>query len=308
MPGYRAILIAGPTASGKSAAAIALAERMGGTVVNADSMQVYRDLRVLTARPSPEDEARVPHALYGFVPAREAYSVGRWMEDAARALGEVEAAGCLPVFTGGTGLYFRALLEGLSPVPDIPDDVRRRWRGIARDASGPELHAMLAERDPEMARLLRPSDPQRIVRALEVMEATGKSLAEWQRQPGKGLLNEAETLRLFVAPERQWLVERIAKRFDAMIAGGALDEVRALMAQDLDPGLPAMRAHGVPALIQHLKGRISLEEASARVAAETRHYAKRQMTWARRNMMSWKWIEAKDSESLAHKIFSVIDV
>lgn len=308
MSRYRAILIAGPTASGKSAAAIALAEKLGGTIINADSMQVYSDLCVLTARPSPRDETRAPHALYGFVPASERYSVGRWLEDADRALAGAEVAGRMPIFTGGTGLYFKALLEGLSPVPEIPEEVRRRWSGLARDASPPELHAMLMQADPEMARMLRPSDPQRILRALEVMEATGRSLAEWQRQSGRGLLGEQETIRLFVAPDRDRLAARIAKRFEGMIAAGALEEVRALMEQKLDPALPAMRAHGVAALTDCLEGRITLEEASGRVVTETRRYAKRQMTWARRNMMSWNWIVAQDSESLLHKIFSVVDV
>lgn len=308
MSGYRAILIAGPTAGGKSAAAIALAERLGGRIINADSMQVYRDLRILTARPSREDEARVPHALYGFVPASETYSVGRWLADARAALGEARAAGRMPIVTGGTGLYFKALLEGLSPVPDIPEEVRGYWRGMARNANGPELHAALAERDPAMAEELRPSDPQRILRALEVIDATGRSLAEWRREPGRGLLGEAETVRLFVAPEREWLGERIAKRFDAMIAAGALDEARALMAQRLDPGLPAMRALGVAPLIRHLQGALTLEAAAERVAAETRRYAKRQMTWARRNMMSWDWLNEKESESLVQKIFSIVDV
>ena len=308
MSGARAILIAGPTASGKSAAAIALAERLGGAVVNADSMQVYRDLRVLTARPSAGDEARARHALYGFVPAGEAYSVGRWIGDAARVLAELEKERRVPIFTGGTGLYFKALLEGLSPVPDIPEGIRRRWRALARDATGPELHDMLADADPQMARALRPSDPQRILRALEVIEATGRSLAEWRREPGKGVLRESETARIYVSPERDWLGERIEKRFDAMIAAGALEEVRALMAQELDPDLPAMRALGVAALAAHLDGRMTLEEAATQVATETRRYAKRQITWARRNMMSWEWISTQYSESLPDKIFSVIDV
>lgn len=277
-------------------------------MVNADSMQVYRDLRVLTARPSPVDAARVPHRLYGFVPASEAYSVGRWVEDVSRVLADLEGEGRVPVFTGGTGLYFKVLLEGLSPVPDIPDRVRQRWRRIARDTSGPELHEMLMDIDPQMGGALRPSDPQRIVRALEVIEATGKSLAEWQRLPGKGLIAERETVRIFVEPERDWLAERIARRFGAMIEGGAMEEVRALTAQHLDAELPAMRALGVSALADCLEGRITLEAASIQVATETRRYAKRQMTWAKRNMVSWKWLSAQDSESLLHRIFSVIDV
>lgn len=308
MPGYRAILIAGPTASGKSAAALALAEQLGGTVINADSMQVYRDLRVLTARPTPEEEARVPHALYGFLLAADAYSVGRWLADAEGAVAEAEARGRVPIITGGTGLYFKALLEGLSPVPEIPARVRERWRRMARDVSGPELHELLKAQDPVMAQRLRPSDPQRIVRALEVVEATGKSLAEWQRRPGEGLFKEDEVMRILVAPERGWLAARIDARFDAMIEAGVLDEVRALKEQQLDPGLPVMRALGVAALMDHLAGRLTLEAAAERVKIETRRYAKRQMTWARRNMISWNCATEKDSERIVQKIFSIVDV
>ena len=186
MPRYRAILIAGPTASGKSAAALACAERLDGVIVNADSMQVYRDLRVLTARPDEADEARARHALYGFLPAHEAYSGGRWLADVDKAIAQAESAGAIPIITGGTGLYFKALLEGLSPVPDIPPRIRSRWRRIARESGGPELHDLLKTRDPVMAERLRPSDPQRIVRALEVLEATGQSLAAWHEKPGEG--------------------------------------------------------------------------------------------------------------------------
>lgn len=298
----RAVLIAGPTASGKSALALSLAERHHGTVINADSMQVYQELRVLTARPTPEEEARVPHALYGFVSAREAYSVGRYLTDAARAIEAVEAQGRLPVIVGGTGLYFKALLEGLSPIPSIPADIRARWRGEAQRIGAAGLQRVLAERDPEMAQRLRPSDPHRIVRALEVLEATGRSLAEWQRIPGEGVVAEDETIRLVLLPDRAELYRRCEARFDAMMRQGALDEVAALSALGLDPDLPAMTAHGVPHLLAALAGQIDLETAAERAKSDTRHYAKRQFTWIRRNMQSWRRVDAQQMENIDVKI------
>lgn len=286
----RAILIAGPTAAGKSALALELAERHGGTVINADSMQVYRDLRILTARPSPQEERRVPHRLFGFVPAAEAYSVGRWLADVARAVEEAWASGRLPILVGGTGLYFKALLEGLSPVPEIPLEVRRRWREAALRGTAAELHRLLEQCDPEMAARLRPTDTQRLVRALEVVEATGRSLADWQRHAGPAVLSAAETVRIVLAPERQSLVQRIDARCEAMLAAGALEEVASLAAQRLDPALPAMRAHGVRPLLACIAGAIDIDLAAARIKSETRRYAKRQRTWARRFMADWRWI------------------
>ena len=283
------ILVAGPTASGKSAAALALAERLGGTVINADSMQVYRELAVLTARPLPKDEALIPHRLYGTVSAREAYSVGRWLEDAARAIAATEAEGRVPILAGGTGLYFKALLEGLAPVPDIPPEIRIAWRERAETLGADGLHRELASRDPAMAARLRPSDPQRLVRALEVIDATGISLAEWQGGETSPALAPDAVVRLVIAPEREALYAAIDARFDAMIAAGALEEVRALVALGLDPGLPAIRAHGVRELAAYLRGECSLEEAIAKAKTETRRYAKRQMTWLRRFMQDWDW-------------------
>jgi tRNA dimethylallyltransferase len=286
----QAILIAGPTASGKSAAALAVAERMNGTVINADSMQVYRELAVLTARPTPEQMAAAPHRLYGTVPAAEAYSVGRWLEDAGAAIEEARGEGRLPILVGGTGLYFKALLEGLSPVPDIPAEIRAFWRERST-ALGPEaLYDELQARDPVMAARLKASDPQRVVRALEVIDATGVSLAEWQGTEGTPLLKSDETLKLVVAPERAPLYAAIDARFDRMIAGGAIEEVRALMALHLDPGLPAMRAHGVHEIAAYLAGAMSLEAAVANAKTESRRYAKRQMTWLKRFMAEWEWV------------------
>jgi tRNA dimethylallyltransferase len=294
----RAILIAGPTASGKSGLALRLAEELGGVVINADSMQVYRELRILTARPTAADEARAPHALYGFVAGAEAYTAGRYGADSAAAIAAARAAGRVPVVVGGTGLYFKVLLEGLSPVPAADPDVRAYWRAQAAQRPAPELHAILARRDPGMAARLMPTDPQRIVRALEVLESTGRSLAAWQREPGTPALAEPETLRLLVLPDRDAVGSRIDARFDAMLVGGALEEVRALLALGLSDELPIMRALGVAPLAGYLAGTTSLEAASEVAKAETRQYAKRQVTWLKRNMVSWKAIKAQEMERL----------
>ena len=302
----RAILIAGPTASGKSALALALAERHGGVVINADSMQVYRELRILTARPSPEDEARVPHALYGFVPASEAYSVGRYMADAARTIAAVRAERRVPIVVGGTGLYFKALLEGLSPIPVVPAPIRARWRAEARRLGAAALHRMLSERDPGTAVRLRATDPQRIVRALEVLEATGRSLAEWQRVPGKPVLSTEKAVRIVISPDRAELYRRCDTRFEAMLRQGALDEVAALRALALDPKLPAMTALGVGPLLAYLAGQATLEGAATQAKADTRRYAKRQLTWLRRNMIAWRWFDTQETERYRRGDFAFI--
>jgi tRNA dimethylallyltransferase len=291
----RAILIAGPTASGKSALALALAERIGGAIVNADSMQVYRDLRILTARPSPEEEARVPHFLYGHVDAAENYSVGRWLSDASGALADTERTGRLPIFVGGTGLYFKALTQGLSAIPPVPREVRERVRGEADGASAPDLHARLARDDPRTAAALRTSDRQRIIRALEVLAATGRPLAQWQEKPGAPLIAATEAAPVFLTVDRAELHRRIDARFDAMLRAGALDEVRALAARKLDPRLPAMKAHGVQWLMRHLRGEISLAAAAAGGQADTRRYAKRQETWFRHQLAGWRRIAPEEA-------------
>ena len=283
------MLIAGPTASGKSALAHDLAKRRGGVVINCDSMQVYRDLRVLTARPTPAEEAAVPHRLYGAVDAAVNYSAGAYAADAAQALAEARAAGRTPIFVGGTGLYFKALVQGLSAVPEIPaavrDDVRAR---LERD--GPEaLHAALASRDPQSAARLNLRDRARVARALEVVEATGRSLTDWHRDALPPLLPEGSYQAVFLDVDRDALYARIDARFDAMLGQGALDEVAALAARKLDPLLPAMKAHGVPALIKHLNGELSLDEAAAIGKADTRHYAKRQFTWFRHQLPQFAW-------------------
>lgn len=300
----KAILIAGPTASGKSALALALAGQAGGVIVNADSMQVYRDLRVLTARPTTEEEARVPHLLYGYVDAAENYSTGRWVADASRALADVRAAGRLPIFVGGTGLYFRALIKGLSDIPPVPAEVRAKVRGEAEGVIAPELHKRLASLDPKTAAALRPSDRQRILRALEVFVATGRPLVEWQARPGKPIIPPEDAVAVFLSVDRQALWRKIDARFDAMIAAGALEEVRRLIERKLDPSLPAMKAHGVPWLIRHLRGEISLEEAVAGGKADTRRYSKRQETWFRHQLKEFKPIKL---EAALGSLLSALD-
>jgi tRNA dimethylallyltransferase len=300
------ILIAGPTASGKSAVALALAEKIGGTIINADSMQVYRELRILTARPSPADEARVPHALYGFVPAREAYSAGRFVRDAAEAIAKARADGRRPVVVGGTGLYFKALLEGLSPIPPVREEVRERWRAQAESRGADAMHGELLDRDPIMAARLQPTDMQRIVRALEVLESTGRSLAAWQAVKGQPVLNEADTVRFVVQGDRAELHARADARFAAMMQEGAIDEVKALREMQLDAGLPAMRAIGVRPLTQALVGEIDLAAATAASRAETRQYIKRQDTWAKSHMISCRPVETKYMECFTQNIFAFI--
>jgi tRNA dimethylallyltransferase len=300
----RAILIAGPTASGKSRLALRLAEQLNGVVINADSMQVYRELRILTARPTAADEARAPHALYGFVSGTEAYSAGRYAVDAARAIADARTRGRVPIVVGGTGLYFKALLEGLSPIPGIDPEVRNYWRGQAAGRPATELHAVLDARDPEMAARLMPSDGQRIVRALEVLESTGRSLADWQREPGRPVLVERQTMRLLTLPDRTAQATVIEARFEAMLAAGGIEEVRSLLALGLSSELPIMRALGVAPIAAHLAGGLSLEAATATAKAETRQYAKRQLTWLRRNMIAWIRLDSQQMESFSALNFS----
>ncbi len=289
----RALLIAGPTASGKSTAALKIAERCGATVVNADSMQVYADLRVLTARPTMEEERRAPHRLFGTVDGAVNYSAGRW----ARAAGEIlaETGGRPVVFVGGTGLYLRALTEGLSDVPAVPEAVRMRIRAEADGRAAEELHAELKARDPETALRLNAGDRQRILRALEVLAATDRPLASFLGARAAPALKKHEWAGLYLAPDREELYRRIEARLDAMLAHGALDEAAALMKRRLDPALPVMRAHGVPHLIAHLEGRITLAQAAERTKLDTRHYAKRQFTWARRQMTGFRWVAPEEA-------------
>jgi tRNA dimethylallyltransferase len=288
-----AVLIAGPTASGKSALALELAQKTGGVIVNADSMQVYRDLRVITARPTPEEEALVPHRLYGHVDAAVNFSAGAWVVDAAKVLSEARAQHRLPIFVGGSGLYFKALTRGLSAVPPIPADVRESVRARLERDGVEALHAELARRDGAAAERLKPRDRTRIARALEVVEATGRSLSDWHRDDLPPLLPAGTFSALFLESDREELYARIDARFDAMLKAGALEEVERLAARKLDSLLPAMKAHGVPALIRHLQGEITLEEAAAIGRADTRHYAKRQFTWFRHQLPEFAWVKPK---------------
>jgi tRNA dimethylallyltransferase len=291
-----AILIAGPTASGKSALALRLAEKLGGTIVNADSMQVYRDLRIITARSSPAEEVRVPHRLYGHVDAAENYSVGRWCRDVAEALKEIAAQGRVPILVGGTGLYFKALLSGLAAVPPVPAEIRVQVRARLASEGAAALHAELMQRDSVTAQRLMVNDRSRITRALEVVLATGRPLTDWHRDGMPALVEPKRAAKIFLTCQRKELVARIETRFTAMLKAGALDEVRALERRKLDPLLPAMKAHGVPWLIRHLKGEISLDEAAAGAVMDTRRYAKRQLTWFRNQLKDWPWVGPEEAQ------------
>jgi tRNA dimethylallyltransferase len=275
-----ALIVAGPTCSGKSALALVLAERFTGTVINADSMQVYRELRVLTARPTPEDEARVPHALYGVRPAAEAGNLAWWRQAALEEMARAHAVGRLPILCGGTGLYLASLTRGVANIPEPGPAAREEARRLLTELGAERLHARLAEVDPDTAAKLRPADSQRIARAWEVWRGTGRGLAEWQARPGIPPAPWRFTA-ILLDPPRAALRAAIAGRFDAMLRAGALEEVRALTAQGLDPTLPAMRAHGVPELSAHLRGDITLEEAARRAELVTGQYTKRQATWFR---------------------------
>ncbi len=290
------ILIAGPTASGKSALALKLAEKFGGTIVNANSMQVYRDLRIITARPTPDEERRVPHRLYGHVDAAENYSVGRWRDEAAAALAEIAKPSRMAVIVGGTGLYFNALSRGLAAVPPIPADIRSAVRARLKSEGVAALHAELTARDAAAAARLAPGDRARVTRALEVVLATGRSILDWHDDNKPAGVDLARAAKVFLLPDRDDLAKRIDARFDAMMVAGALDEVRALAARKLDPNLPAMKAHGVPWLIRHLNGEIALAEAVEHAKLETRQYTKRQATWFRNQLPQFEWVDPGDAQ------------
>ncbi len=275
-----ALLIGGPTASGKSGLALSLAREHEGVVINADSMQVYRDLAIMTARPDAEEMEEAPHRLFGFLDAAQPCSVAFWLDAARRAAQEAVAAGHVPILVGGTGLYLAAFVEGISPMPDVPPQARQEIACRMAERGSAALHQELAALDPETAARLPPGDRQRIVRALEVVIATGTPLSAWQKLPREGGWN-GPVLQINVDPDRQDLRSACDSRFDAMMACGALEEIAALAARGLDPDLPAMRALGVPPLIEHLAGRMALEEAVERAKAGTRQYAKRQATWFR---------------------------
>ena len=281
------IVLAGPTASGKSALGLAIAARIGGTIINADSMQIYRDLRILTARPTDEEMASVPHRLYGVIDGAVKGTAALWRDMARAAIAEAASAGRIPILLGGTGLYLRALLEGLVELPPIPQAARDEARSRL-ESLGPEgLHAALSQIDPETADRLKPGDSQRLARAYEVAVGTGKGLAAWHRDaPAQTAPMPNPVFRLVLRPDRATLYARIDRRFEAMVKQGALDEARAVLARtDLPEDAPMRKAHGLPELLRHLKGEIGLEEAVRIGQMNTRHYAKRQTTWFKNQVL-----------------------
>jgi tRNA dimethylallyltransferase len=291
-----AILITGPTASGKSALAVRLAAEHGGCVVNADSMQVYDTLDILTARPQPEEMGGIEHRLYGHVPAGSAYSTGDWLREAAGVVAALRAQGKIPVFVGGTGLYFRALTGGLSDMPPVPDAIRSRLRERLAAEGAETLHGELQARDPQTAARLMPGDGQRVVRALEVLEATGRSIADFHAASGPAVIDPERAEKIVVLPDRTVLASRIDRRFAAMLRSGAVEEVKTLLALELSPDMPVMKAIGVPQIVAMLAGTMSEAEVIERGAAATRQYAKRQMTWFRNQLDdSWRRIDPLDT-------------
>jgi tRNA dimethylallyltransferase len=284
---FDAVLIAGPTASGKSAAALALAEKLNGVIINADSMQVYTEAPILTAQPDEADHARAPHLLYGHVSARQTYSVGRWRDDVMAALAELGDR--TPIFVGGTGLYFSALTDGLADIPPTPPEIRENARALLDEIGVEALHARLAACDPLTASKLRPSDPQRILRAYEVFMATGRPLAEWQAAPTAPILKDARLAAFVLDPPRPDLRRRIAERFERMVDGGGLDEAVALTG--LDPALPAAKLLGLKALQGLAAGTLTRAQALEAAITGTRQFAKRQMTWFRHRMPHYIWFD-----------------
>jgi len=303
------LLIAGPTASGKSRLAVAVAEEFRGTLINADSMQVYRDLAVLTARPGPADLARVPHRLFGGLDASELCSAARWLDLAETEIAAAARDGRLPVLVGGTGLYLKALLKGLAPVPQIPAEVRRAARALHKEIGGEKFHAALTERDPAGAARLNPGDSQRLIRAYEVVVATGRSLTDWQREQAR--TTRAGAAAIVLLPPRKDLYSAIDARFAAMAGAGALEEVRALLARCLAPDLPALKAVGLRELAAYLRGEVTIEAAVKAAQQASRRYAKRQMTWLRTQLpppadLPAHTVHAQYSESLMPEIFAFI--
>jgi tRNA dimethylallyltransferase len=276
------LVVTGPTASGKSALALALAERRRGTVINADAMQTYDAFPILTAQPTAEERARVPHRLYGALPLSEALSAARWSALAATEIERCLAARRLPILCGGSGLYLRTLMQGISAIPDIPAGLRAKANADWEEMGAEAFRARLAGRDPEIVTRLKPGDRQRHVRAWEVIEATGRPLSQWQKDEGTPAPWRFVTLLL--APERAWLRERVEMRFDAMLAQGVLAEVRAVFDRQPDPTWPGLKAHGAPEFFRHFRGELSLAEARQIGIDHTRQYAKRQMTWFRHQL------------------------
>jgi tRNA dimethylallyltransferase len=288
LAGCEALLIAGPTASGKSALAIAVAEAVGGLVVNADSMQLYDGLRILTARPTPDEEAAVAHRLYGCIDPQRAFSVGDYLRLVAPVVAEARARAQTVILVGGTGLYFRALTVGLVETPEIAPEIMIEVQQLG---DGPALHQWLKRHDPARAAELQPADVPRLQRAAALFLATGRSMKEWLAETPPPLLAPGRWQGLFIDPARGAHYARIDARFRAMMAEGALDEVRAILALGLPANRGVMKAHGLPHLAAHLRGEMSLEAAIALGQRDTRNYAKRQRTWARKFMADWRWLQ-----------------
>lgn len=292
------ILIAGPTASGKSALAIALAQKLGGVVINADSQQVYTEWQILSARPSEEEHAAAPHRLYGHVSIAEEYSVGHWLRDAVTVMAEVRDANLVPIFAGGTGLYFKALTEGLAPIPQVPSDIRATGELELERVGLAAFAEAFASRDPTTAEILDLDNPRRVLRAWEVLEATGTGLAGWQARTPAPLVPLTACHAVALVPDRAELYARCEARFDKMMAAGALGEVKAVDALDLVSEKPGLKAVGALPLRAHLAGEISLETAIARAKTDTRRYAKRQLTWVRNQMAAWQQISSPDPSAV----------
>jgi len=299
------IVVCGPTASGKSALALDIARAFDGVVINADSMQVYRELRILTARPTPAEEAAVPHRLYGVLPASEPCSAGRWREMALEAILAATLDGRLPILVGGTGLYIEALLDGIAAMPEIPQAARDAATRLHADIGGPAFRRKLAERDPVAAGRLNPGDTQRLIRAYEIVATTGTPQHVWQTRETQPPA-PVDALVIKLLPDRPGLYDLCDGRLDRMVAEGAVAEARALAALGLDPNLPAMKAVGVPPLLRHVAGDMTLDAALEVAKRDTRRYAKRQLTWFRNRVQQGYALRAQYSKSLAPEIFAKI--
>jgi tRNA dimethylallyltransferase len=289
-------IVTGPTASGKSGLALALARRIGGAIVNADAMQAYAAFPILTAQPSVEERALVPHALYGVLDLADPLTAMRWRGMAIAAIRDLLAQGRRPLLVGGSGLYLRALTRGMAPMPTVPQQVRATARAEWESLGAVAFRARLAEADPEIVRVLQPADRQRQIRAWEVFAATGTPLSAWQRQVGEGPPEGWRFVWVLLSPERAWLRGRIAGRFDAMLQAGVLDEVRAVLDRGLPDDLPGLKAHGAPELMRHLRGETDLGAARQRAIDITRQYAKRQMTWFRHQIVPDLTIDSQSSD------------
>ena len=304
--GNPVLIVAGPTASGKSALAMDVAERFSGTVINADSQQVYKELRIISARPSVEDEKRVPHRLFGVMSGHEVCSAGRWSEMAVAEIKACFAHNRLPILAGGTGMYLKSLVEGLSPIPDVPGDIREQARALHEKLGGEAFRDEVAKLDPVSAEKLPAGDTQRLIRAWEVSSATGRAFSDWQDEPRIPLIENVRFAHIALIPDRQKLYDGIEKRFDWMIDHGGLDEVRALLPLGIDPDKPLMKALGVPELAAYLRGEMELEAAVSKAKHVSRNYAKRQLTWLRSQIPEAHVLPAQYSESFREEIFAFV--